>query len=291
MGILIDDRTNVMVQGITGKEGRLHTEAMLNYGTKIIAGVTPGRGGTEVFGVKVYDSVEEALSSHPEINTSIVFVPAQNACDACYEAIDAGIKLIVVITEGIPIHESLRLITYARAKGSRIVGPNCPGIITPSKCKVGIMPERLFSPGPVGIVSRSGTLTYEVAMSLTNVHIGQSTAIGIGGDPIIGTSFIDALEMFRQDSSTKCVVLIGEIGGEAEEMTAKYIRQVKYEKPVIGYVAGRTAPIGKRMGHAGAIISMGIGDAHSKIEIMKIAGIKVAQTPSDVVKLVISSLT
>jgi succinyl-CoA synthetase alpha subunit len=290
VGILIDENTRVLVQGITGREGRTHTEAMLSYGTRIVAGVSPGKGGSAVFGIKVYDSVEEAVKEHPEINTSIVFVPAQAALDACYEAIDAGIKLIVVITEGIPIHETLKLIRYARLSGSRIVGPNCPGLITPSKCKVSIMPSNLFSPGPVGIVSRSGTLTYEVAMNLTRAGMGQSTAIGIGGDPVVGTSLIEVLEMFRQDKDTLNVVIIGEIGGDAEERAAQYLTQVKYGKPVVAYVAGRTAPPGKRMGHAGAIISMGTGDAESKIKALMDAGVKVAQTPSQIVELLLDSV-
>lgn len=290
MGILIGEDTRVLVQGITGREGRNHTAAMLSYGTKIVAGVSPGKGGSEVFGVRVYDSVEEALKDHPEINTSIVFVPAQHASDACYEAIDAGVKLIVVITEGIPVHESLKLIKYARTRGSRIVGPNCPGIIYPRKCKVGIMPSNLFIPGSVGIVSRSGTLTYEVAMNLTRAGVGQSTAIGIGGDPVVGTSLIEVLEMFRQDEHTRSIVIIGEIGGDAEERAAQYLTQVKYEKPVVAYIAGRTAPLGKRMGHAGAIISMGMGDAESKIKAMMKSGVKVAQKPSEIVSMLINSL-
>lgn len=290
MGILIDENTRVLVQGITGREGRTHTEAMLSYGTRIVAGVSPGKGGSAVFGVKVYDSVEEAVKEHPEINTSIVFVPAQAALDACYEAIDAGIKLIVVITEGIPIHETLKLIRYARLGGSKIVGPNCPGLITPSKCKVGIMPSNLFSPGPVGIVSRSGTLTYEVAMNLTRAGMGQSTAIGIGGDPVVGTSLIEVLEMFRQDKDTQSVVIIGEIGGDAEERAAQYLSKVNYRKLVVAYVAGRTAPPGKRMGHAGAIISMGTGDAESKIKALMNAGVRVAQTPNQIVELLHDSV-
>lgn len=286
MAILVNESTRVLVQGITGREGRTHTEAMLKYGTKIVAGVTPGKGGSEILGIKVYDSVEEAIKEHPEINTSIVFVPAQAATDACYEAIDAGIKLIVVITENIPIHETLRLVKYARYKGSRIVGPNCPGIISPGKSKVGIMPSDLFSQGFVGVVSRSGTLTYEVARNLTRMGIGQSTAVGIGGDPVVGTNLTDMLEMFRNDKETECVVVIGEIGGDAEEKAARYLKEVKYEKPVVAYIAGRTAPQGKRMGHAGAIIAMGMGDAESKIKAMTDSNVKVAQSPSEIAKLI-----
>lgn len=285
MAILVDEKTRVVVQGITGREGRTHTEAMLSYGTRIVAGVTPGKGGSEMLGIKVYDYVEEAIKEHPEINTSIVFVPAQAATDACYEAIDAGIKLIVVITEGIPIHETLKLVRYARYKGSRIVGPNSPGIISPGKSKVGIMPSNLFSPGDVGIISRSGTLAYEVAMNLTKMGIGQSTAIGIGGDPVVGTNLIDVLEMFSRDKETKYIVIIGEIGGDAEERAARYLEEVRYEKPVIAYIAGKSAPRGKRMGHAGAIISMGVGDFNSKIEALSHAGVKVAKSPNEIAKI------
>lgn len=286
MVILVNENTRVVVQGITGREGRIHTEAMLRYGTKIIAGVTPGKGGSELLGIKVYNSVEEAVKEYPEINASIVFVPAQATTDACYEAIDAGIKLIVVITEGVPVHETLKLVRYAKCKGSRIVGPNCPGIISPGKSKVGIMPSNLFSPGAVGIVSRSGTLMYEVAMNLTKKGIGQSTAIGIGGDPIVGTSLIDVLDMFRLDRDTECIVIIGEIGGDAEERAAQYLAEVRCQKPVVAYIAGKTAPRGKRMGHAGAIISMGVGDADSKIEALSSAGVKVAHSPNEIVGIV-----
>lgn len=285
MAILVDERTRLLVQGITGREGRFHTAAMLKYGTRVVAGVTPNKGGQVVDGVPVYDTVEEAVSAHPEINASIIFVPASAAPDAIYESIDAGIRTIVVITEGIPVHETLRLVRYARYKGVRIVGPNCPGVISPGKAKVGIMPANVFSKGNVGIISRSGTLTYEVAYNLTSGGIGQSTAIGIGGDPIVGTQIVDVLEEFERDDETSCVIIIGEIGGDAEERAADYIRRSNYRKPVLAYIAGVTAPPGKRMGHAGAIISMGVGDAASKIESLERAGVKVARTPSQLVTL------
>ncbi|MCS6788406.1 MAG: succinate--CoA ligase subunit alpha, partial [Aigarchaeota archaeon] len=279
-----------LVQGITGREGSFHTEAMLRYGTKVLAGVTPGKGGSQVHGVPVYDSVEAAVRRHPEVNASIVFVPAKFAVDAVHEAIDAGIGLIVVITEGIPIHDAVKLISYARMRGVRIIGANTPGVITPNECKLGIMPGHVFSRGKVGMVSRSGTLTYEIAMQLTNAGIGQSTCVGIGGDPVVGTDFLDVLEMFREDPGTECVVLIGEIGGDAEERVARYVVETEYPKPVVAYVAGRTAPPGKRMGHAGAIISMGVGDAESKVRALTAAGIKVGSTPSEIPVLVREAL-
>ncbi len=286
MTIIINEKTRVLVQGITGREGRFHTERMLAYGTKILAGVTPGKGGQKVHGVPVYNSVVEALDKHPEINTSIVFVPAKFACDAIYEAIDAGIKTIVVITEGIPLHEELKLINYARSKGVIIIGPNTPGIIAPRiKIKVGIMPERPFKPGNIGMVSRSGTLTYEIAEILSREGFGQSTVIGIGGDPITGLDFIDVVSMFEKDPETKGIVVIGEIGGDAEERLAEYIKQGHVKKPIIAYIAGKTAPPGKRMGHAGAIITMGKGSAESKINALKSAGVEVAVTPMQVGKI------
>ncbi len=290
MPVLVNGSTRVLVQGITGREGSFHTEAMIRYGTKVVAGVTPGKGGTTIHGVPVYDSVEEAVRSHPEINASIVFVPARFAADAVYEAVDAGIGLIVVITEGIPIHEGIRLIRYARMRGTRVIGPNTPGVITPGECKLGIMPGHIFSRGRIGIVSRSGTLTYEVAMQLTSAGLGQSTCIGVGGDPVVGTDFIEALELFRQDPGTEAVVLIGEIGGDAEERVARHVVETGYPKPIVAYVAGRTAPPGKRMGHAGAIISMGVGDAESKIRAFSSSGIRVASTPFEIPALVRDAL-
>jgi len=286
MTIIVNEKTKVLVQGITGREGRFHTERMLEYGTKIIAGVTPGKGGLTVHGVPVYNTVADALDKHPEINTSIVFVPAKFASDAIYEAMDAGIKNIVVITEGIPVHEELKFIKYARALGIIIVGPNTPGIIAPGKrVKVGIMPTKSFSPGPIGIVSRSGTLTYEIADVLSRVGFGQSTVIGIGGDPITGLDFIDVVSMFEEDPDTKGIVVIGEIGGDAEERLAEYVKKGKVSKPIIAYIAGKTAPPGKRMGHAGAIITMGRGSADSKIKALKDAGIEVATTPMQIAKI------
>ena len=291
MAVLVDGSARVLVQGITGREGSFHTEAMIRYGTKVVAGVTPGKGGSSVHGVPVYDSVEEAMRAHPEINASIVFVPARFAPDAVYEAIDAGIGMIVVITEGIPIHEGIRLIRYARMRGVRVIGPNTPGVITPGECKLGIMPGHVFSRGRVGIVSRSGTLTYEVAMQLTSAGLGQSTCIGIGGDPVVGTDFIEVLELFRGDPGTDAVVLIGEIGGDAEERVARYVVETGYPKPIVAYVAGKTAPPGKRMGHAGAIISMGVGDAESKIRALSSAGIRVASTPFEIPALAREALS
>lgn len=285
MTVLVNSETRVVVQGITGREGSFHTKAMLNYGTKILAGVTPGKGGSTIEGVPVYDNVIEAVRRHPELNTSVIFVPSRFTADAVYEAIDAGLDLIVVITEGIPVHETMRFVRYAKINGVTIIGPNCPGVISPGESKVGIMPGHVFSKGHVGIVSRSGTLTYEIAYAMTKAGIGQSTSIGIGGDPVPGTSFIDALEMFREDDGTDAVVLIGEIGGDMEERAARYIVEQGYEKPVVAYVAGRTAPPGKRMGHAGAIISMGVGDAASKIKVLREVGVEVAELPSQIPSL------
>ncbi|MEM0492115.1 MAG: succinate--CoA ligase subunit alpha [Acidilobaceae archaeon] len=286
MAILVDSNTVVVVQGITGREGSFHTKLMLDYGTKIVAGVTPGRGGSEVHGVKVYDSIIEAKEEHPDINTSIVFVPARFAIDAIYEAIDANLKLLVVITEGIPVHDTLKAINYAKSRGATIIGPNCPGIITPRESKVGIMPSHVFTRGPVGIVSRSGTLTYEVSYALSKEGIGQSTVIGIGGDPVVGLTFTEALELFEKDDETKAVVLLGEIGGDMEERAARMIAQGRFTKPTIAFIAGRTAPPGKRMGHAGAIIMMGMGDYESKVKALEKAGVLVARTPFDIPRLV-----
>lgn len=290
MAILVDRNTRVLVQGITGREGSFHTKLMLEYGTKIVAGVTPGKGGLKVHGVPVYDSVEEAIARHPEINTSIIFVPAPYASDAVYEAIDAGIRLIVVITEHIPIHDTMKFVNYAKMKGSIIVGPNTPGVITPGQAKVGIMPGHMFTPGSIGIVSRSGTLTYEIAYELTKAGFGQSTCVGIGGDPITGLSFIDVAEMFREDDQTKALVIVGEIGGDLEERFADYVVREGYEKPIVAYIAGKTAPPGRRMGHAGAIISRGRGTAQSKIEALQSAGIPVAEKPSDIPRLLAKAL-
>lgn len=285
MSVIIDKDTRVVVRGITGNEGRFHTISMKNYGTNIVAGVTPGKGGQEVEGIPVYDKIEDAVSKHGA-NTSIFFVPARFAKAAVLEDIDAGIKTIVIITEGIPQNDEIEFVAKAAKKGVTIIGPNCPGIINPGlKIKVGILPVHIFKPGPVGIVSRSGTLTYEISWHITQSGAGQSTCIGMGGDPIIGLDYIKLLEMFRVDDETKGVVLIGEIGGNAEEMAAKYIIDTKYPKPVVAYIAGRMAPPGKRMGHAGAIIMGGAGTAKSKIEAYAAAGVPVAEKPSEIVKL------
>ena len=288
MGIIVDENTRVIVQGITGTQGSLHARLMLGYGTKIVAGVTPGKGGTEVHGVPVYDTVEEAQEKHSP-NASIIFVPAPSAAEASLEAIASGIKTIVMITEHVPIKDSIELIAHARQANVTIIGPNTPGIITPGKCKVGIMPAHVFASGDVGVASRSGTLTYEVAASLTKNRIGQSTCLGVGGDPVTGLNFIDTLKLFKEDAQTKAVVLIGEIGGNIEELTAEYIAQ-GYPKPVVAYVAGRFAPAEKRMGHAGAIIMGKTGTAENKIEAFESAGVKVAEKPSDIAKLLTKTM-
>jgi succinyl-CoA synthetase alpha subunit len=281
MTILVDKTTQVLVQGITGREGQFHAQAMLEYGTKIVAGTTPGKGGQENEGIPVFDSVVEAKKQFPEINASIIFVPARFAADAATEAIDAGLQVVTVITEHIPVHDEMRFIELARRQGSYVIGPNTPGIITPGQCKLGIMPAHVFKPGRVGLISRSGTLTYEVAASLTDAGFGQSTAIGLGGDPIVGMSFVDALKLFEEDKGTDATVIIGEIGGNAEEEAATYIKD-HVTKPVIAYIAGRTAPKGKRMGHAGAIVSGKTGTADGKITALRAAGATVIERPIDV---------
>lgn len=284
MAILVNRDTRVLVQGITGREGNFHTKAMLDYGTKVVAGVTPGKGGSKVHGLPVYDLVSEAVSDN-SINTSIIFVPPRSAVDSLYEAVDAGIKLVVVITEGIPLHEELKAIEYARSKEVIVIGPNCPGIISPSLSKVGIMPAMVFKQGSVAVISRSGTLTYEVAYHISTKGPGISTALGIGGDPIIGLTFKDVLQMLQKDDQTKGVALIGEIGGSMEEEAAAFIGRGEFNKPVVAYIAGRTAPPEKKMGHAGAIVSMGSGSAQDKILAFKGAGVPVAETPMDVAAL------
>jgi len=285
LGIIIDKNTRAIVQGITGTQGTFHTKLMLEYGTKIVAGVTPGKGGTAIHGVQVYDTVEEAQEKH-SANASIIFVPAPFAADAALEALEKGIKTIVIITEHIPIKDAVSVMTYAKQINATIIGPNTPGIITPGESKLGIMPAHIFKSGSIGIVSRSGTLTYEIAGGLTRKNLGQSTCLGLGGDPITGLNFIDALKMFEKDAQTKAVVLIGEIGGNLEELAAEYVAKEKYPKPVSAFIAGRSAPPGKRMGHAGAIVMGKAGTAESKIEAFRKAGIKVAEKPNDVVKLV-----
>ena len=284
MVILIGKNTTAIVQGITGSQGSYHTKLMIEYGTKIVAGVTPGKGGTEVHGIPVFDTVEEATSRF-NANASIIFVPAPSAKDATLENIAAGFNPVVVITEGLPVKDEIQIMEVARLKGTTIIGPNTPGIITPGECKLGIMPGHIFKQGKVGLVSRSGTLTYEIAASLTAAGLGQSTCLGVGGDPVVGLSFVDVLEMFRKDPGTEAIAMIGEIGGNAEEMAAEYIKNTKYPKPIAAYVAGRAAPPGKRMGHAGAIIMGRSGTAETKIEALKDAGVKLALKPGEIAKL------
>lgn len=283
MPILVSKNTRVLVQGITGKQGRFHTESMLSYGTKIVAGVTPGKGGTEVYGVPVYDTVYEALREH-HVDASIIFVPAPYALDAAMEAMNAGIKLLVVITEHIPIHDSVKMMEYAEEHNCTIIGPNTPGIIVPNETKIGVMPHHVFKFGTIGIVSRSGTLTYEIASQLTSMNFGQSTCIGIGGDAVTGLSFIDVIKLYNSDKETKAIVVIGEIGGTAEEDAAEYIKD-HVDKPVIAFIAGRYAPKGKKMGHAGAIIDGGLGLASTKIDALRRAGCYIADTPSQIPKI------
>jgi succinyl-CoA synthetase alpha subunit len=282
MGILVNHSTRAIVQGITGREGSFHTKLMLDYGTKIVAGTSPGKGGSYVHGVPVYNTIYEAVREQGPIDASIIFVPARFASDAVYEAIDHGIRVVVVITEGIPLHEEVKFINYAKIRGVDVVGPNTPGVMTVNECKLGIMPAHVFKLGYVGLVSRSGTLTYEIARELSKRGYGVSTVIGLGGDPVTGLDFIDVYERFLRDNETKAVVLIGEIGGDAEERFATYYTKLTYKKPVVAYIAGRTAPPGKRMGHAGAIISMGMGDYKSKRSSLENADIPVAETPSQV---------
>jgi len=288
LSILVDKNTRVVVQGITGRDGSFHARQMKLYGTKIVAGVTPGKGGESVDGIPVFNSVKEAVEKE-KANTSVIYVPAKFAVDAIYEATDAGVKLIVCISEGVPANDMLKVYNYLKNTETRMVGPNSPGVITPEVSKVGIMPGHIHKKGNVGVVSRSGTLTYEVVYHLTSNDLGQSTCIGIGGDQIIGTNFIDCLSMFEKDPQTKAVVLIGEIGGTDEEEAAQFIKK-NMKKPVVAFVAGRTAPPGKRMGHAGAIISGGSGTAKEKIEAFGKAKIKVASTPAEVATLIINEL-
>ena len=288
MGILVGKGTRVLVQGITGAQGSFHTKLMLEYGTEIVAGVTPGKGGTEVQGVPVFDTAEEATDRF-KANASIIFVPAPFAKDAALENIAAGFNPVVVITEGLPVKDEIQIMEVARLKGTTIIGPNTPGIITPGESKLGIMPGHIFKQGKVGLVSRSGTLTYEIAASLTAAGLGQTTCLGIGGDPVVGLSFVDVLEMFRNDPKTEAIAMIGEIGGNAEEMAADYIKKMRYPKPVAAYIAGRAAPPGKRMGHAGAIIMGKSGTAETKIEALKNAGVMIALKPSEIAKLLKSN--
>ena len=288
MSILVNQNTKVIVQGITGSHGSFHTKQMLEYGTKIVGGVTPGKGGTSAEGVPVFNTMEEAVKK-TGANTSVIYVPAKFAKDAILEAAASGVQLIVCITEGIPALDMARVKKSLAGKPVRLIGPNCPGIITPGASKVGIMPGYIHKKGQIGIISRSGTLTYEAVWQLTERDLGQSTVVGIGGDPVLGTNFIDLLELFEKDSETDAVVMIGEIGGASEEEAAQYIRK-NVRKPVIAFVAGRTAPKGKRMGHAGAIISGGSGTAGEKMEALKQAGITVAESPAEIGETVLDTL-
>ena len=280
MSVLVDENTRLVVQGITGSEGSFHAQQMLEYGTRIAAGVTPGKGGQDFAGIPVFNTVSEAVDN-TGANVSVIFVPPPFAADAIMEAAEAGVELVVCITEGIPTADMVRVYQYLQGRSTRLIGPNCPGIISPGKCKIGIMPGFIHRPGKIGVISRSGTLTYEAVGQLSERGIGQSTCIGIGGDPIIGTRFVDALKLFRKDADTEAVVMIGEIGGTAEEEAAAYIRRY-YDKPVVAFIAGRTAPPGRRMGHAGAIIAGGKGTADEKMKAMKRAGIHVCESPAEI---------
>ncbi len=283
MSIFVDKNTRLVVQGITGRDGSFHTGQMVKYGTNVVAGVTPGRGGQKVEGVPVFNSVAESVKK-TDANTSVIFVPAKFAPDAIYESVDAGIKLIICISEGIPAIEMVKVVAYVNDKDCRLIGPNSPGVVSPDDTKVGILPGHIFKKGSVGVVSRSGTLTYEIVDHITKSGLGQSTCLGIGGDPVIGTKFIECLELFAKDKDTEAVVLVGEIGGRDEQDTANYVKQ-HFNKPVFGFIAGKTAPPGKRMGHAGAIIAGTSGTAAEKIKAFEENGIKVGETPADVARL------
>ena len=288
MAILVDDNTRLLVQGITGREGAFHTGRMLESGTRVVAGVTPGKGGQDYEGVPVFDTVEKAVEK-TGANASVIFVPPRFAADAIFESLDGAMSTVCCITEGIPVHDMMRVTDYLHLKEATLIGPNCPGVLSPGKANVSIMPRDIFRPGNVGVVSRSGTLTYQIVNELTQKGIGQSTAVGIGGDPIIGTDFIEILEKFEADPETECVVMIGEIGGNAEQLAAEYVRS-KMDTPVVAYIAGFTAPEGKTMGHAGAIVSGGESTAEAKSEALRRAGISAATNPSEVAELVAEAL-
>jgi succinyl-CoA synthetase alpha subunit len=280
MSVLVDGETKVVVQGITGHQGTVHSQQMRQFGTHVVAGVTPGKAGTDVGGIPVYNAVRDAVEA-TGANASCIFVPAPYAKGALLEAVDAGIRLCVIVTEHIPFHDMLVMYHYARSKGTRIIGPNCPGIASPGKAKVGIIPNVVFRPGRIGVISRSGTLTYEIVNGIKEVGLGQSTCIGLGGDPVVGTSFVDALPLFEADPDTDALVMVGEIGGTAEEDGAEYIHH-HFTKPVVAYIAGRSAPPGKRMGHAGAIITRGKGTAETKVVALEAAGARVARFPYEI---------
>ncbi len=288
MAILVDDGTRLLVQGITGREGAFHTGRMLESGTQVVAGVTPGKGGQEYEGVPVFDTVHDAVEE-TGANASVIFVPPPFAADAIFESLDSGMSTVCCITEGIPVHDMMRVTDHLETKNATLIGPNCPGVLSPGKANVSIMPREIFSPGNVGVVSRSGTLTYQVVNELTQRGIGQSSAVGIGGDPIIGTDFIEILSLFEADPDTECAVMIGEIGGNAEQLAAEYV-QSEMKTPVVAYIAGFTAPEGKTMGHAGAIVSGGESTAEAKSEALRRAGIRAATNPSEVAELVSEAL-
>ena len=289
MAIFIDEKTRLVVQGITGRDGSFHTTQMMEYGTQVVAGVTPGKAGQSFSGpngkqVPIFNSMDEAVRQ-TGANTSVIYVPPPFAANAIMEAADSGVKFIVAITEGVPVLDMARVHAYARDKGARVLGPNCPGLISPGKCKVGILPGQIVTPGPVGVISRSGTLTYEAVYHLTNAGLGQTTCVGIGGDPLIGTSFVDCLAAFAKDPDTKAIVMIGEIGGTDEQEAAAYVK-ANLKVPVVGFIAGQTAPPGRRMGHAGAIISGSAGTAAEKMEAFEANGIKVAKRPAEIAELI-----
>ena len=287
MAVIINDKTKILVQGMTGNQGQFHTGQMLAYGSKIVGGISPGKGGQSVQGVPVYDSVEQAMQAEPA-DASVIFIPARFVKESALEAMEAGIKTLVIITEHVPLHDALDIMAYAEKKGVQIVGPNTYGLISPGQCKIGIMPNRIFLPGAIGVVARSGTLSYEIVFQLTQAGIGQSSVVGLGGDRVVGLSFIDVLQKFEADPETKGVVLVGEIGGNAEEEAAQYIKGMK--KPVVAFLAGKSAPPGKRMGHAGAIIERGKGTFASKVEALTAAGVKVASLPWEVSDLIKAAL-